>query len=155
MGSHFPRVTRMGSHIFCFFGVRQFFIFTVSKRTRMFGMKSKVFFIQSKKWSIHKNRRWLSWDWCLMKGGLCSIDNVKFFPFVTVRFRYLAKFWCGIAVFSRHFVRYCGIRTPLTCMFCSYIPNPSTQTISNYVLIVWNRKLVKLKPYLLQKLNWW
>ena len=40
----------MGSHIFGFFGVRQFFIFTVSKRTRMFvlQMKSKVFFIQSK-----------------------------------------------------------------------------------------------------------
>ena len=26
----------VGSHIFGFFGVRQFFIFTVSKRTRMF-----------------------------------------------------------------------------------------------------------------------
>ena len=38
----------MGSHIFGFFGVRQFFIFTVSKRTRMFvlSVKSKVFFIQ-------------------------------------------------------------------------------------------------------------
>ena len=35
-----------------FLGIRQFFIFTVSKRTRMFvlQMKSKVFFIQSKKW---------------------------------------------------------------------------------------------------------
>ena len=35
-----------------FFGVRQVFIFMVSKRTRMFVlyMKSKVFFIQSKKW---------------------------------------------------------------------------------------------------------
>ena len=33
-------------------GVRQFFIFTVCKCTRMFTfeMKSKVFFIQSKKW---------------------------------------------------------------------------------------------------------
>ena len=42
----------MGSHIFRFFWVRQFFIFTVSKRTRMFvvQMKSEVFFIQSKKW---------------------------------------------------------------------------------------------------------
>ena len=41
----------MGSHIFGFLGVRQFLIFTVSKRTRMFvlQMKSKVFFIQSKK----------------------------------------------------------------------------------------------------------
>ena len=39
----------MGSHIFGFFWVRQFFIFTVNKRTRMFvqQMKSKVFFIQS------------------------------------------------------------------------------------------------------------
>jgi len=40
----------MGSHIFGFYGVRQFFIFTVSKRTRMFvrQMKSKVLFVQSK-----------------------------------------------------------------------------------------------------------
>ena len=40
----------MGSHIFEFWGVRHwFFIFTVSKRTRMFAlqMKSKVFFIQN------------------------------------------------------------------------------------------------------------
>ena len=38
-------------HIFGFLGVRQFFIFTVSKRTRMFvlQMKSKASFIQSKK----------------------------------------------------------------------------------------------------------
>ena len=28
--------TRMGSHIFGFLGVRLFFVFTVSKRTRMF-----------------------------------------------------------------------------------------------------------------------
>ena len=36
---------------FLTFGVRQFFIFTVSKRTRMFAlqMKSKVFFIPFKK----------------------------------------------------------------------------------------------------------
>ena len=39
-------------YIFGFFGLRQFFIFTVSKRTRMFvlWMKSRVFFIQSIKW---------------------------------------------------------------------------------------------------------
>ena len=39
----------MGSQ-FVIFGVRQFFIFTVSKRTRMFVLyvKSKVFFIQYK-----------------------------------------------------------------------------------------------------------
>ena len=30
-----------------------------------------------------------------------------------LRFRYLDKFWCGIAVFSLYHVRYCGIRTPL------------------------------------------
>ena len=47
MGSHFhdwidyngfadSTVTRTGSHIFGLFGVRQFFIFTVSKRTRRF-----------------------------------------------------------------------------------------------------------------------
>ena len=42
----------MGSHIFGFFGVRHFFTFTVSKRTRMFALwvKSRVFFIQLKKW---------------------------------------------------------------------------------------------------------
>ena len=64
MGSHFHdwiyyngvafsiELLRMGSHIFGFFGVRQFFIFIVNKRTRMFvpEMKSKVFFIQCKKW---------------------------------------------------------------------------------------------------------
>ena len=46
----------MRSHILDFlgfFGIKcQFFIFTVSKRTRMFvlQMKSKVFFIKFKKW---------------------------------------------------------------------------------------------------------
>ena len=35
-GVAFSIVTRMGSHIFVFWGVRQFFIFTVSKRTKMF-----------------------------------------------------------------------------------------------------------------------
>ena len=42
----------MGLHIFGCFGVRhEFFIFMVSKRTRMFALqvKSKVFFIQLKK----------------------------------------------------------------------------------------------------------
>ena len=35
-----------------FLGVRRFFVFTVSKRARMFvlQMKSKLLFIQSKKW---------------------------------------------------------------------------------------------------------
>ena len=49
----------MGSQIFGFFGVRQFFIFTVSKRTRMFvlEMKSKVFSFDIKNGSIHKNRK--------------------------------------------------------------------------------------------------
>ena len=39
---------------FLVFFDRQFFIFTVSKRTSMFvqQMKSKVFFIQSQKWVI-------------------------------------------------------------------------------------------------------
>ena len=38
----------MESRIFGFWGVRQFFIFTVSKRTRMFvpQMKSEVLFVQ-------------------------------------------------------------------------------------------------------------
>ena len=51
-GVAFSILTRMGSHIFGFLGVSQFFIFTVSKRTRMFvlQMKRKVFFIRSKKW---------------------------------------------------------------------------------------------------------
>ena len=44
----------MGSHIFVFLGVRQFFMFTVSKRIKMFAVQMKssvsaVFFIQSKK----------------------------------------------------------------------------------------------------------
>ena len=63
MGSHFHywidynwvafSIESLGSHIFGFFGVRQFFIFTLSKHTRMFvlQMKSKVFFLQSKKWN--------------------------------------------------------------------------------------------------------
>ena len=40
----------MGSHFFGLLGVRLFFIFTVSKRTRMFApqTESKVVFIQSK-----------------------------------------------------------------------------------------------------------
>ena len=63
MGSHFhdridfngvalSTVTIMGLRFCLIFGVRQFFILTVSKRTRMFvmQMESKVFFIQSKKW---------------------------------------------------------------------------------------------------------
>ena len=50
--TYFNRVTRMGLYIFLVFRVRQFFTFTVSKRTRMclLQMKSKVFFIESKKW---------------------------------------------------------------------------------------------------------
>ena len=86
MGSHFHDwIDYNGVAHFRIFGVRQFFIFTISKRTRMFvlQMKSKVFFIQSKKLPecrrllfpllhaerdlknglIHKNRKlWLSWD---------------------------------------------------------------------------------------------
>ena len=52
MGSYFRLITRMVSHIIGFWGLRQVFIFTVSKRTKMFvlPMKSKVFFIQCKKW---------------------------------------------------------------------------------------------------------
>ena len=45
----------MGSHIFGFFGVRQFFISRVSKR--ILQMRSKVFFVQSKNGSINKNRK--------------------------------------------------------------------------------------------------
>ena len=49
----------MGQHILEFFGVRQFFKFTVGKRTRMFvlQMKSKVFFIQPKKWVNSKQEK--------------------------------------------------------------------------------------------------
>ena len=49
--AYFNRVTRIGSYIFGFFRVRQFFIFMVRKHTSMFvlQMKSKVFFIESKK----------------------------------------------------------------------------------------------------------
>ena len=51
-GRIFNRVPKMGSHIIEFLEVGQFFIFTVSKRNRMFvpQTKSKVFFVQSKKW---------------------------------------------------------------------------------------------------------
>ena len=47
----------MRSHIFGFFGVRQSFIFTVSKRTRMFvpQMKIKVFYFNVKNGLILKN----------------------------------------------------------------------------------------------------
>ena len=51
----------MGSHIFGFLGVRQFFIFTVSKRTGMFvpQMESKVkcSSFNVKNGSIHRNRK--------------------------------------------------------------------------------------------------
>ena len=49
----------MGSHIFGFFGVRQFFISTVSKRTRMFALQMKpvkCFSFHLKNGSIHKNK---------------------------------------------------------------------------------------------------
>ena len=36
MGSHFPELLEWGRKFFGFFGVGKFFIFTVSKRTRMF-----------------------------------------------------------------------------------------------------------------------
>ena len=44
----------MRSHIFGFLGVRQFFIFMVSKcpRTFVLQMKSNVFFVQSENGSI-------------------------------------------------------------------------------------------------------
>ena len=58
-------LTIRGSQIFGFWGVTQFFIFLVSKRTRMFVLQvySKVFFIKLKKKycrPIHKNRKLLS-----------------------------------------------------------------------------------------------
>ena len=51
----------------------------------------------------------------LFERRICSIGNVNFFSVIcNCGFRYLGKLWCGIAVFSRYHVRYCGIRTPLT-----------------------------------------
>ena len=53
--------TIRGSQILGFWGVRQFFIFLVSKRTRMFVLQ--VYFIKFKKKycrPIHKNRKLLS-----------------------------------------------------------------------------------------------
>ena len=47
----------------------------------------------------------------LFERRICSIGNVNVFPFVTA-VSVLGKLWCGIAVFSRYHVRYCGIRTP-------------------------------------------
>ena len=46
----------------------------------------------------------------LFEGRICSIGKVNVFPFVTA-VSVLGKLWCGIAVFSRYHVRYCGIRT--------------------------------------------
>ena len=59
------RLTIRGSQIFGFWGVRQFFIFLVSKRTRMFVLqvKSKVKSSLNLKTYcrlIHKNRKLLS-----------------------------------------------------------------------------------------------
>ena len=50
MGSHFQQNYKNGVAHFLIFGVRQFFIFKVSIRTRMFVLyvKSKVFFIRYK-----------------------------------------------------------------------------------------------------------
>lgn len=64
IGSHFPNwivyngvafsidVLEWGRTFFGFLVVRQFFIFTASKRARMFVLqsKSKAFFIQLRKW---------------------------------------------------------------------------------------------------------
>ena len=61
MGSHFRDwIDYHGVAHFRIFGVRQFFIFMVSKCTRMFvlQMKSKVFFIHyPKNGSINKNKK--------------------------------------------------------------------------------------------------
>ena len=61
MGSHFREwIDYNGVAHFRIFGVRQFFIFMVSKCTRMFmlQMKSKVFFIHyPKNGSVNKTRR--------------------------------------------------------------------------------------------------
>ena len=59
-GRIFNRVTRMGSHIFGFLGVRLFVIFTVSKRTTIFLLQteSKVVSFNLKNGSIHENRQW-------------------------------------------------------------------------------------------------
>ena len=60
MGSHFlDWIDHNGVANFRIFGVRQFFLFTVSKRTRMFVLlvkTGKVFFIQFKYGSIHKKK---------------------------------------------------------------------------------------------------
>ena len=65
-GRIFNRVTRMGSHIFGFFGLRKFFIFTVSKKSvpECLYSRWKVKFssFSLKDGSIHKHREWLSWD---------------------------------------------------------------------------------------------
>ena len=63
-GRIFNRVTRKGSHIFGFWRVRQFFTFTVSKRTRVFisRWKFKCSSFSLKNGSTHKNRKWLRWD---------------------------------------------------------------------------------------------
>ena len=57
--------------------------------------------------------------------------------------RRLATFWHEVKVV-------CYVPTPFLYskyVFCFYIPNPSIQTISKHVVIVWNRKLAKVKSY--------
>jgi len=59
-GVAFSIVPRVGSHIFGFFGVRQFFILTVSKRTRIFvycRWKVKCSSFNQKNGSIHKKKK--------------------------------------------------------------------------------------------------
>ena len=60
--SHFQELLGMGSHIFGILGVRLFFLFMVSKRTSMFVLQMKNEKESILHGSIHKNRKWLSWD---------------------------------------------------------------------------------------------
>ena len=66
LGRIFNRLTRMGSHILGFFGVRKFFIFTVSEKSvpECLYSRWKVKFcsFSLKDGSIHKHREWLTWD---------------------------------------------------------------------------------------------
>ena len=68
----------------------------------------------------------------LFERRICTIDNVNVFPFVTA---YLAKFWCGIAVYMCYHVRYCGICSPLTP------PSMITLTPTSYNYLNWRKSL--------------
>ena len=63
----------------------------------------------------------------------------------------MAKFWCGIAVFSRYHVRYCGIRTPLTPpSICKKQPRQGLSLCVFYMQINWRNVLPKFIEFCME-----